>query len=437
MQRKLISDAAAVALVRLFGIGLGFLVTVVIGRQLGAAGLGAYGYALMLLALCGVPVINGWAALVLRKATIAAKDGLWRDVKGLLQRGWQVSLLLSALFLMVGLLLVGVAGISPLKEGGAVAIALLAFVFLCDQVGALRLAVLRGLNHPVVGQLPEMVLRPALIIVCVLALPPLFTGSRAALLPFAALAIAALCSALAGVVVLWRRSRSTLAQALPAFSTREWGVASALLAGNSGLVLLNSYLDVLMLGAFSDLEQVGIYRVASQVALFSGFAYTSLNMLAAQQFTHRLASGDGVGLQSTATMMARLAFLGALPLPLVFWVAGDVLLVKLFGAEFLSALAPMFVLFLSQLLNAGMGMVSSLLIASGQERYLVRYAAAAVVLNVGASLILVPHFHALGAAAATALSVFAWNGLLWWHAARKSGIDTSVFGPAFARRAAD
>lgn len=183
-----------------------------------------------------------------------------------------------------------------------------------------------------------------------------------------------------------------------------------------------------MLGAFSGVEQVGVYRVAAQVALFSGFVYTSLNMLAAQQFTHRLAASDTAGLQSIAAMMARLAVLGALPLPLVFWLAGDVLLANVFGVEFLPALAPMFILFLSQLLNAGAGMASSLMIAGGHERYMVRYAGLAVVLNVGMSLTLVPRYHAIGAAISTTISVFLWNALLWWHARQITGIDTSVFG---------
>lgn len=424
MHRRLISDGAAVALVRLLGIGLGFLVTVVIGRQLGPSGLGAYGYALVLLALSGVPVANGWAALVLRKSAV----GAWGEVRGLLQRGWQLALSLAVLFFLVGHLAVGVLGVAPLVAGGSAAISLLAFVLLCDQLGALRLSVLRGLNHPVLGQLPEMVLRPLLIIACVLALPSLITGGPPALVSIWALAVAALFSAAAGGLALWRRSGSTLALAAPVFSTREWVGASALLAGNSGMVLLNSYLDVLMLGAFSGVEQVGVYRVAAQVALFSGFVYTSLNMLAAQQFTHRLAASDTAGLQSIAAMMARLAVLGALPLPLVFWLAGDVLLANVFGVEFLPALAPMFILFLSQLLNAGAGMASSLMIAGGHERYMVRYAGLAVVLNVGMSLTLVPRYHAIGAAISTTISVFLWNALLWWHARQITGIDTSVFG---------
>lgn len=149
MHRRLISDGAAVALVRLLGIGLGFLVTVVIGRQLGPSGLGAYGYALVLLALSGVPVANGWAALVLRKSAV----GAWGEVRGLLQRGWQLALSLAVLFFLVGHLAVGVLGVAPLVAGGSAAISLLAFVLLCDQLGALRLSVLRGLNHPVLGQL--------------------------------------------------------------------------------------------------------------------------------------------------------------------------------------------------------------------------------------------------------------------------------------------
>src|SRR6185369_737136 len=128
------------------------------------------------------------------------------------------------------------------------------------------------------------------------------------------------------------------------------------LAANSGLLVLNSYVDVLLLGAFGTMEQVGVYRIATQVALLSGFAYTALNMLAVPRFSYLRASGSPGELQHSAVFMARLALLGTLPLPLVFAFFGPAIVTAVFGASFAAACAPAFPLFAAQVVNAAAGM---------------------------------------------------------------------------------
>ena len=50
------------------------------------------------------------------------------------------------------------------------------------------------------------------------------------------------------------------------------------------MVVLNAYLGMLMLGLYVGASDIGAYRVAVQISLVSGLAYTSLNMLAGQRF---------------------------------------------------------------------------------------------------------------------------------------------------------
>lgn len=428
MHRKLFSLSFGVALVRLAGVVLSFLVTLMIGRTFGAEGLGIYGSAVIIVALLAVPVGNGWASLVLRRTAAAEHDGQWGEVRGLLLRGVHLALIVTILAFMVGASLAWAGNDAVSAAGGLATAALLAGVLLCDQLAALRLAALRGINHPVWGQVPEVVLRPALVVVGVLAIPLLVPRMPPAHYAFVALAGAAAVSAIVGGIVWWRKAPREVSDATPIYQSREWFAAGALLAGNSGMVLLNAYLDVLVLGALGSMEQVGIYRVAVQVALFSGFAYTSINMLATQQFASRFAKGDREGVQRTATAMSRLAFLGALPLPAIFWYWGEDLLLLTFGEGFLPALAPMFILFLSQAVNSAMGMASSLLIAARKERVLIRLAAVALAVNLAGGLLLVPRLDAIGAAIAATIAVMLWNGLLWHVAKRETGIDSSILG---------
>jgi O-antigen/teichoic acid export membrane protein len=165
VRQTLLTDGISIALVRAVGLALGLFVTVVIGRTLGSAGLGIYGYCVVLLSLLAVPVSNGWATLVLRAVSRATHDQEWSPVKGILRCGLQLALLLAVLALVTGLLLNACSpSIGDSLPNNAV-LAILALVLFFDQLSALRLAVLRGLKHPVWGQIPEMLLRPALIVV--------------------------------------------------------------------------------------------------------------------------------------------------------------------------------------------------------------------------------------------------------------------------------
>jgi O-antigen/teichoic acid export membrane protein len=438
MRRLLLSSGLAVGAARLTGIGMGLLVTVVLARQTGPAGLGAFGYTVMLLALIASPISNGWATLVLRRVAGAVHDGDWSTAKGMILRGTQLA--------SAGTLLIWVAALAvtltfaqqlpPLWSW--VTVSMLAVVLLFDQLAALRMSVLRGLNHPVWGQLPEVLVRPGTIVVSLTALA---LASHAALdvhHAYLALVLGAGVSALAGAAVLWRKAPADLTHAAPVFRTREWLATAALLAANSGLILLNSYADVLLLGALSTLAEVGIYRVAVQVSLFSGFVYTALNLLASQRFAYLRAKGDQKGLQDTAVRMSRVAALGSLPLPAVFAMAGKPLVAFAFGAAFIPSLAPMFVLFLNQTLYASAGMTRTLLVMCGKEGALIPFTLVSIALNLGLGTLLIPRYGAIGAALSTSTASLAWSMLLWRYARRETGIDPSVLGlrPRPARDAA-
>jgi O-antigen/teichoic acid export membrane protein len=151
-------------------------------------------------------------------------------------------------------------------------------------------------------------------------------------------------------------------------------------------------------------------------------------MLATQRFAFLRASGDIKALKSTAVFMARLALLGALPLPLVFLFFGYTLIERVFGASFLPAITPIFLLFLGQIVNASFGMASTLLIMNGREAKVIQFTLLAVVFNAFLSWLLIPTWGAIGAATANLFSGAIWNLLIWFYLRRSLYLDTSVLG---------
>lgn len=422
-------SGAAVGVTRLIGSVLGLLVTVLIGRMLGPEALGVYGYAVILLALIAVPVSNGWATLLLRQVAHATHGGEWSQPKGLLLLGGGIAALIALFAYAVGwLLLMNTEGEVAFSIS-AVALVLLALVLFFDQLSALRLAVLRGLDHPVWGQIPEMVLRPSVLLLVFVSVGYIWLdGAVSVMHAFWALLAGSVTSVVLGVFVLWKKSPKDMKEARPEYFPRLWFASLMPLIGTSGLVVLNAYVDTLMLGALSSFEEVGIYRVATQVALVSGLAYTALNMLAAQRFAYFQASGESVSLQMTAVAMARLAMFGACLPPLVLITFGELIIAWVFGAAFLAALLPMLILCLLQLVNAFAGMAHTLLVMSGYESRIPRITFLALIANIVLSALLIPAFGAVGAAIASLSSLGGWNICLWLSAKKLLGVDTSVIG---------
>lgn len=418
----------SIAVLRLVGVGLGILVTVVIGRTLGPEGLGQYGYAIILLTLAAVPVGYGWNTLLLRQVSRSSHDGVWSEPRGMMIRGTQLAALLSLCVFTAGSLLQLLPGLPFPIFGGFGTWALLAAVLFFDQLSALRLAVLRGLDHPVWGQLPEMLLRPGVIALAFVSFAFLLGPAVQLQHAFWALLVAASVSAAAGAWVLRHKAPQALTQANPVFHTKPWLTSVGHLSSSSGLILLNSYADILMLGALGSLSEVGIYRVSGQVALFSGFAYTALNMLASQRFAYLKARDDLDGLQQTAVFMARIALLCSLPLPVIFYFFGGQLLESIFGASFLPALTPMFFLFFSQTLNAAVGMPRTLLIMNGDESKIPKFTVASLLINIVLGVFLIPRYGATGAALSTTISTGLWNIAVWLYAYKAIGLDSSVLG---------
>ena len=118
----------------------------------------------------------------------------------------------------------------------------------------------------------------------------------------------------------------------------------------------------------------------------------------------------------------------AVPLVLLQVFAGGLLIRVIFGVEYQPAHVPLSILALGQLVNACFGLVGMLLTMTSHEQATARGLALAAGLNIVLNLLLIPSFGIGGAAAATALSLAAWNLLLWNSARRLLGINTLAIG---------
>lgn len=411
---------------RLFGIATSFLAVTLLARWLGPEEYGVYAYVLATVLLLATPLQNAIRALIVRETSQALESNEWSFVTGIWHWASYLTALLTLVFGVFALALARTIstdrpaiGVTPIYFG----LLLLPLLVLCTSKGA----ALTGLRYVVLGQLPDNVLRPILfltmLVLVYIFFPTLEWSAHGALGLLVGSAVITLLSM--GFLLRWRCPK-VLSLAPRRYRHKFWSSALGPLALASGLQVVNSHADILVLGLFSPVSEVGIYRAVTQLASIIMFGLGVINLIAEPDVARLHAAGQIVQLQQVVTKYARLAFLLAVPVVAVSLIFGDDILELLFGEDYRGGYGPLVILVIGQVINVAMGSVGLLLNMTGHEKAVARGVAVAAMLNVPLNFILIPYWGASGAAFASTVSLVVWNLLLWRQVYRRLGIESTI-----------
>lgn len=407
---------------RLVALALG----IVLARGLGAQGYGIYAYAMALMTLLMVLAELGMPYLLVREVAASEARQDWSYLRGVISRSLQFVLVAAvALAAVAALFLWQLSGAMSASQSRTLFLVLLLLPVAASTNAAL--AALRGLRHVVKSQVMQMLIRPSLVLFSVggiFILAPDMRLPQHVMAVQVGAAVATLCVAL---FLLFRYLPAPVRTTPAVYQTYPWLRSALPFTLLAGAGLINSQTDIIMLGMFRPPEDVGIYRVAVQGAGMVIFGLQAVNAVIAPQFARMYAQGDMARLQRLATVSARLSLVVALPITLVFVVAGGSIAAWIFGPEFLRAHTPLALLAIGQLMNAAMGSVGFLLTMSGHERVAARFMLMTGLLNIMMNLALIPPFGMAGAAVATAISLALWNVLLYRAVTVRTGIRSTAF----------
>ncbi len=177
------------------------------------------------------------------------------------------------------------------------------------------------------------------------------------------------------------------------------------LVGGSLTAIVLAQLDVLVLGFARGREIVALYGPASQ------FAFTALTMAATigtfylPTIASTFARGDLAGAGDLYRWASRWAFVWAAPVIAVMLACPTSVLTVLFGAAYGSMATPLRILAGGVLVNVLFGFNGPSVDSLNRIRLILVRQAAALAFNVGACIVLVPAFGAVGAAVATSSSL--------------------------------
>ena len=189
--------------------------------------------------------------------------------------------------------------------------------------------------------------------------------------------------------------------------TSGWPFA---VAGMLGGVLVN--IDVLIIGFFRTVEEVGYYSAALRPVQL---LYILPTILAISVFPtlSRLAHKDSERTRSMLEKSIAIVFLVAIPLALGGVVLGREIMELLFGAEYLPGTVSFQILTATILVNFPAVILTDAIFAHDKQKFLISFMVLGAVINVVFDLLFIPKFGIVGSAWTTLLAQAVSNFYLW------------------------
>jgi O-antigen/teichoic acid export membrane protein len=408
---------------------LGFITGILLARLLGAKGYGIYTYAFAWTNLLIIPATLGLNRLLVREVATYNTQAAWGRIRALLRwSNGMVALLSVAIAVAAAAVFWKALGGNATSYALVIALASLPFTTLTT----LRQGALRGLRHIVTGQLPEMLLRPLLLIALVLGAYALL-GRLNALWVVALAVLAIGISFAVGAWLLQRALPPGIRHAQPEYSVRKWLGSAFPFMFIGGMLVINSYTDVIMLGILRDQASVGVYSIVVRVATLTTFVIAAADAALAPSLANLFVTGNLKRLEFVVRRSTFLVMLFTLPITLAIIVFGKPIL-SVFGQDFTQGFTALVILSLGQFANVATGTVGTLLSMTGHERDTATAVAVSAALNIVLNAILIPRWGLVGAGTATACSIVVQNVLLARFVYRRLGFY-SMLGIVNFRRA--
>lgn len=428
LRAHLIKGATGSFIIKVTFASLAFATHLLLGRLLGAKGYGNYNYALSWVGILSVLAVMGLNRLLIREIAMYKTHTSWGLLRGLIKRASSLGLLVSIILSLAVLL-----GTWVFKEAwdpqmlSALWIALILLPL--KTLARLREAAMRGLKHVVSGQLPDLVIRPALFIA-------LFGGTylfvRERLDASWAIGLQALATAVAlfiGTTMLYRFLPRPVKEAVPKYKTKVWASAALPLLLLAILQTGYSQIDILMLGSIKGAAETGLYAAANRGARLIFFILAAGEAILGPTIASLYASGNINRLQRIITKSIRGIWLLSIPIGIGLIIFNQQFLL-LFGPEFIQGKTALVILCCAQLMKIAMGAAALILIMTKYEKDAAIGIGFSLLVNGVLNSILIPRWGATGAAIAKSTSMITWNLMLAITVKRKLGIDPTVLGKA-------
>lgn len=426
LKNKLIKGAAGSLGLKIVSSVLAFIMSIIFARFLGTSGLGTYSYATTWANLLSIPAALGLDQLMIREIAVYRSKAEYGLMGGILR--WANIVVLSSgitLALVAVVATWNLRGDSDLTIVWAVGLAMVTVPII--SLRNLRLGAMKGLRKIVLGQMPDSLFSPIIIISLTTAAYFLFNNRFNVFWVLGIKIIASIITFIIGTRWLIKSLPIETNEVAPEYKTKKW-IADALpfmFLGTSQL--LNSRIDILMLGSIKGVEAVGIYAVLLGIAKLTVFVHQAANSVLGPTIATLYSEGKMRQLETMVRKSMVSVFLISLVIGGTIMLLGNQVLL-IFGSEFIPGRTAMNILILGPIFTSFTGAVGLVLNMTGNQNYTAFAVGSSAILNIVLNSVLIPMWGINGAATATTTSLIIINIMKAIFVQRKLGISLYSFG---------
>ena len=164
------------------------------------------------------------------------------------------------------------------------------------------------------------------------------------------------------------------------------------------------WMDILMLGYFTNIETVGLYHPAVRTAGLQQSILIAFAGIFAPMFSKYYAKKDIIGMHHIYKLVTRWILTLVIPV-LILIILFSTKIMLLFGADFIQSSNALIILSIGTSIFAIFGVSGTALVVSGYQKLNLVNALSATILNICLNIILIPKYGIMGAAWATLSSM--------------------------------
>lgn len=172
--------------------------------------------------------------------------------------------------------------------------------------------------------------------------------------------------------------------------------------------LIMSWAGILILASYASEADVGVFNALTRISIFTNITFLAINSLTVPRFAEAFAANDREALRRHSQEATRLIVLTSLPIFLVLALFPKFLL-GLFGKEFPGNEISLYILLFGQLIVVLAGLPAQLLNMTGHQKILRNIAVISAIVNVLACFVFIPLGGIAGVSWAQVIGIFVWN----------------------------
>lgn len=393
---------------KILGLVLGYVFTIVLARTLGAESVGIYSLSLAIITITGIIGKFGLDTTILRLNAEYKSTDQKNKIITVSKIVFILSFLSSSIIaVLVFLFADDIAGKIFAKSSLTSSIKIVSFAIVPFALSTISSSALRGFKLITKAVFIDYVAKFAYLLLFFLSGYLIFdiTGNSIAIL----IVLTSWAMFLTGLFWYLAEIKKYINKETEKIRIKTILKIAFPLILASSVFYIKGWIDTISIGAFMTKADVGIYNIAYKLANLTIIPLVTINAIAAPKFAENILNKNELKLVLRKTI--KLVLIVSTPILIGIVLLSNILL-SVFGSEFTKANFVLIIIAIASFINAVFGSIGYLLQMTGHHLTFQNSVIILIVFSIVFNFYLIPRYGLIGAAVSTLLVNFIWNLIL-------------------------